>query len=293
MSNKYWENETPIVTETEFGGISYFKEAGKIQLYSVYEKDGELMRGKGCTWDNNEMEADDAIRLVYALMQGLIDVGVESDAFSDAYSLLQDAVNGIEDADDSEEEDDAEETLDEEFEDETPDYNEMKLNDLKEIATNRGLELPKRVTKSALVKLLEADDVSSDEEEESGEEDGAEGKQTSFVGKNIKYADGKVSKVKKSVKKDYIEWAEDAVEWANYMAEGADELSKMPTKTQKQKKAQDKAYAELDAEVKEWLEEWGDDMDKVSGIVKDIMLHNMNPEVAIVKFLTVIDAMKF
>ena len=291
MSNKYWENETPIVTETEFGGISYFKEAGKIQLYSVYEKDGELMRGKGCTWDNNEMEADDVIRLVYALMQGLIDVGVESDAFSDAYSLLQDAVNGIEDADDSEEEDDAEETLDEEFEDEIPDYNEMKLNDLKEIATNRGLELPKRVTKQALVKLLEADDESS-EEEESGEEDGAE-EQTSFVGKNIKYVDGEVSKVKKSVKKDYIEWAEDAIEWANYMAEGADELSKMPTKTVKQKKAQDKAYAELDAEVKEWLEEWGDDVDKVSGIVKDIMLHNMNPEVAIVKFLVVIDAMKF
>lgn len=291
MSNKYWENETPIVTETEFGGVSYFKEAGKIQLYSVYEKDGELMRGKGCTWDNNEMVVEDALRLVYAMMQGLIDVGVESDAFSDAYNLLQEAVENIEDGDDSEE-DDAEETLDEEFEDEIPDYNEMKLNDLKEIATNRGLELPKRrVTKQSLVALLEADDESSDEEE--SEEDGVEEEATSFVGKNIKYVDGKISKVKRSVKKDYIEWAEDAVEWAVYMVDGADELSKMPTKTAKQKKAQDKAYADLDAEIKEWVEEWGDEADKVSGIIKDIMYHNMSSDVAIVKFLTVIDAMKF
>lgn len=287
MSNKYWENETPIVTETEFGGISYFKEAGKIQLYSVYEKDGELMRGKGCTWDNNEMEADDVIRLVYALMQGLIDVGVESDAFSDAYSLLQDAVNGIEDADDSEEEDDAEETLDEEFEDETPDYNEMKLNDLKEIATNRGLELPKRVTKSALVKLLEADDESSDEDEEPEENIG-------FVGKHIIYDDKDYHKANKKVGKVYMEYMDDCYEWVTYIIEKASELSAMPTKTAVQKKKQDKAYAILKEEVADWVSSWEDVVEEgeikvISGIAKDLMYSKSTEAEAMVALAKIID----
>ena len=289
MSNKYWENETPITTETDFGGISYFKTAGKIQLYGMYEskEDGELHRGKGCTWDNNDMEADDAIRLVHGLMQGLLDVGVENDAFAEAYDLIHTYVNE-ELADEEENVESEDETLDEEFEDEIPDYNDFKLNDLKSICKERGLELPKRATKSALVKLLEEDDaltVDAEDEEITNE----------FIGKHVKYVDGKLSKVKRAVKKDYIEWCEDAIEWSAYIAERAGEIDEMPTKTKKQKLVQDKAYAEFKEEIAEWVEAWEEDdaIAMAEEITKDLMFLKMDVETAIIKFVAIVDAMEF
>ena len=296
MSNKYWENETPIVTETDFGGISYFKTAGKIQLYGMYEskEDGELHRGRGCTWDNNDMEADDAVRLVHGLMQGLLDVGVENDAFAEAYDLIHTYVNEeLADEENVEDDEPEDETLDEEFEDETPDYNEFKLNDLKSICKERGLELPKRATKSALVKLLEEDDALTVDAEESEPED--EEVTNEFIGKHVKYVDGKLSKVKKTVKKDYIEWCEDAIEWSVYIAERAGEIKEMPTKTKKQKSAQDKAYAEFREEIAEWVEAWEEDdaIAMAKEITKDLMFLKMDAEIAIIKFVAIVDAMDF
>lgn len=270
-SNKYWENETPIITETNFGEVHYFKEAGKIQMYPVYEdKDGELKLGRACVWDNNEMEADDAVRLVYALMQGLIDVGVENDAFNDAYSLLGDYINENPiDEDDEEESDDV--TLDEEFEDEEYDYSEMSLAELKELCFEREIEIPKRTSTKTLIKLLEAYDADNADDEDEEEEEEIE---TKFVGKNLVYEDGKVRKANKKVRKVYLDWAEDVIEWANYIAEEIAKISEMPTKTQKQKKAQDAVYAELKDNVAEWVTEWEDEdiMAQIEEVTHDMML---------------------
>ena len=271
-SNKYWENETPIITETNFGEVHYFKEAGKIQLYPVYEdKDGELKLGRACVWDNNDMEADDAVRLVYALMQGLIDVGVENDAFSDAYSLLGDYINEnpIDEDDEEEESDDV--TLDEEFEDEEYDYSEMSLAELKELCFEREIEIPKRTSTKTLIKLLEAYDADNADDEDDDEEEEIE---TKFVGKNLVYEDGKVRKANKKVRKVYLDWAEDVIEWANYIAEEIAKISGMPTKTQKQKKAQDAVYAELRDNVAEWITEWEDEdiMAQIEEVTHDMML---------------------
>lgn len=270
-SNKYWENETPIITETNFGEVHYFKEAGKIQMYPVYEdKDGELKLGRACVWDNNEMEADDAVRLVYALMQGLIDVGVENDAFNDAYSLLGDYINENPiDEDDEEESDDV--TLDEEFEDDEYDYSEMSLAELKELCFEREIEIPKRTSTKTLIKLLEAYDADNADDEDEEEEEEIE---TKFVGKNLVYEDGKVRKANKKVRKVYLDWAEDVIEWANYIAEEIAKISEMPTKTQKQKKAQDAVYAELKDNVAEWVTEWEDEdiMAQIEEVTHDMML---------------------
>lgn len=271
-SNKYWENETPIITETNFGEVHYFKEAGKIQLYPVYEdKDGELKLGRACVWDNNNMEADDAVRLVYALMQGLIDVGVENDAFSDAYSLLGDYINENPiDEDDEEESDDT--TLDEEFEDEEYDYSEMSLGELKKLCFEREIEIPKRTSTKTLIKLLEAYDADNADDEDD-DEDEEEEIETKFVGKNLVYEDGKIRKANKKVRKVYLELSEEIIEWANYIAEEIAKISEMPTKTQKQKKAQDAVYAELKDNVAEWISEWEDDIaDKFEKITHDMML---------------------
>lgn len=265
-SNKYWENETPIITETNFGEVHYFKEAGKLQIYNVYEdKNGEIQRGRACVWDNNEMEADDAVRLVYAIMQGLIDVGIENDAFADAYALLGDYIND----NPTDEDDDAEETLDEEFEDEEYDYSEMSIGELKELCFEREIEIPKRATTKSLIKLLEAYDEDNEDDDEEAEEI-----ETKFVGKNIIYEDAKVRKATKKTRAVYLDWAEDVIEWANYITENIAQIAEMPTKTQKQKKAQDKVYAELKTDVNEWIESWEDEdvIKKVSAIVKNMMV---------------------
>lgn len=274
-SNKYWENETPIITETNFGEVHYFKEAGKIQLYPVYEdKDGELKLGRACVWDNNEMEADDAVRLVYALMQGLIDVGVENDAFSDAYSLLGDYINENPINEDEEE-------LDPDFEDddeeEEIDYSELSLKELKTLCMEREIEIPKNIgtpakgSKQRLIELLEAYDEDNADDENDDEEEEIE---TKFVGKNLVYEDGKIRKANKKVRKVYLDWAEDVIEWANYIAEEIAKISEMPTKTQKQKKAQDAVYAELKDNVAEWITEWEDEdiMAQIEEITHDMML---------------------
>lgn len=283
MSNKYWENETPIVTETEFGGVSYFKTAGKVQIYPMYEKDGELRRGKGCTWDNNNMEADDAVRLVYAIMQGLIDVGVESDAFSEAYSLLGDEIGSgnsyNEDIDDEDE-------LDEDFEDETPDYSSMKLAELKEICIERGIQFSKRATKEILVKLLETDDSYHVYDKKNAK--------FGFVGKNISYLNGKFSKSKKTAKNAYIEYGEESAEWVNYILESKVELEAMPTKTSAQKKKQNKKYEEVKNDIAEWIETWGDDaiMSDIKKITDKLLLGDMDADDAICKISAIIDIMK-
>ena len=103
--NKYWENEEAVVTATENAEVRTFVEAGKIQLYSTYYKDDERNRSRACVWSTENMEADEAVRLAYAVMQGLLDSGVENDAFSQAYALLEEEVANLSDGQDAEDDD--------------------------------------------------------------------------------------------------------------------------------------------------------------------------------------------
>ena len=103
--NKYWENEEAIITATENAEVRTFAEAGKIQLYSTYYKDDERKLSRACVWSTEDMEADEAVRLAYAVMQGLLDSGVENDAFSQAYALLEKEVANLSDGQDAEDDD--------------------------------------------------------------------------------------------------------------------------------------------------------------------------------------------
>ena len=94
--NKYWENEVAVETETSMAVVKYYKEAGKVQLFPTYlDKNNEVQLGRGCTWDNNEMSSEDAVKLAFAVMQGLLDSGIENDAYSEAYSLLSDEIEKL------------------------------------------------------------------------------------------------------------------------------------------------------------------------------------------------------
>ena len=94
--NKYWENEVAVETVTKEAVVKYYKEAGKIQLFPTYvDKNNEKQLGRGCTWDNNEMSSEDAVRLAFAVMQGLLDSGIENDAYSEAYDLLSSEVEKL------------------------------------------------------------------------------------------------------------------------------------------------------------------------------------------------------
>lgn len=103
--NKYWENEEAIITATENAEVRTFTEAGKIQLYSTYYKDDKRNLSRACVWSTEDMEADEAVRLAYAVMQGLLDSGVENDAFSQAYALLEEEVANLSDGQDAEDDD--------------------------------------------------------------------------------------------------------------------------------------------------------------------------------------------
>ena len=94
--NKYWENEVAVETETSMAVVKYYKDAGKVQLFPTYlDKNNETQLGRGCTWDNNEMSSEDAVKLAFAVMQGLLDSGIENDAYSEAYSLLSDEIEKL------------------------------------------------------------------------------------------------------------------------------------------------------------------------------------------------------
>lgn len=319
--NKYWENETPIITTTETAEVRYFKEAGKVQLYSFYEnKDGEKCYTKACVW-NNEMDADDATRLAYAIMQGLLDSGVESEAFMEAYEILDGAVSEIgdsnEDADDEEEEN---EVLDEEFEDDVDPY---------EIISNLSREDAVKVAKLLKVKVLKKDDneaiadkisedhdddevvealkelnlltTSADDDEEDETE---EAKGGYFDGKHFSWVDGelkvKAIKTAKGIKKYdvYVGWAEDALNWAGYIVELKDELKAMPTKSKAQKSKQNKRYEEIKSEIADWVSEWAigspnDDkvMEQVGEIAKQLLLGDLTSDEGCEKFFEVVDGM--
>lgn len=291
-TNKYWENEEAIITEATGAEVRYYKEAGKIQLYATYEKDGETKIGKGAVWSTEDMGEMDAVKLAFAVMDGLKDSGISNDAFADAYELLKAEMGNVSDDD---EEEDAEDTLDDEFEDEIPDYKSMKIGELKQLCFECDIKVPAKATAKAMIALLDAyyADNATDDEEEDDEEETNSVEQ--FVGKNIIWDGESYKKANRKVGKDYIEWMKDADEWVSYMVEEGEKIAKMPTKTQKQKKAQDKVYGELNAEVKEWVDAWDGycDVKVVSEITRALVLGKLDYASAMVRFASIIDGLKF
>lgn len=301
-SNKYWENEKPIITETDNAQIRYFKEAGKIQLYPMYEdKDGEMQVGRGCTWDNNNMDEKDAVKLAFGVMQGLLDCGIENNAFADAYALLEEEVGNL-----SDNEDDVE--LDEEIEDEF-DLSSLDLVSLKKVAKELGLKILKKDDEDSLIEKIEEcdeDDVLSvlvelglisDDEDETDEDEEEKSKHSAnkFVGKHVVYMTGKCQKTRKAISDDYIDWCDDVLEWTEYIHDTAEEINAMPEKTKLNKQKKDKAYAQLKDEVTDWVNAWEDKaiIKKVSEIVRKLMLLHMTVDEANCKLVEIVDGLEF
>lgn len=97
-----------------------------------------------------------------------------------SYEEIKAILNGeeVEKEAEKEEEEESESKAVFKDEDEEPlDYSELELEDLKELCEDRGIDLPRKITKSKLVMLLEEDDESEeyemaeDEDEEDEEED--------------------------------------------------------------------------------------------------------------------------
>jgi tricorn protease-like protein len=63
----YWETETPQVVKTGKLLLSYFPQAGRLQISQVYQKDGQDQRGRTVTLDLEDMalhsEAAELIKL--------------------------------------------------------------------------------------------------------------------------------------------------------------------------------------------------------------------------------------
>ena len=249
-SNKYWENETPITTITDFAEVHYFKEAGKIQLYQTYtDKDGEKKLGRGCTWDNNEMDSDDALKLVFAVMRGLLDCGVENDAYNDAYDIIKNAVNDLDDSD--------EDDLDE-FEDEETPFDKLEdldFDEVKQIAKILKFKVRKSHDLETLVDdLLENFDSdvlldainSLDQEDEEVSLTKQVVKKT-FYGEHLVFDGNKISVKNKKKDSDYYDWATEAVEYAEYIEHSKNIASGI------------KHIKKLEKELNKWLKEWDED----------------------------------
>jgi hypothetical protein len=92
-SNKYWENEDPIVAELSSNEIRFYEEAGKFQLFAKIENrkanDGSMMITKGVTVDVGDMSEKDAMKfianVVYAMKDRVIDERLE-----EAIDILED-----------------------------------------------------------------------------------------------------------------------------------------------------------------------------------------------------------
>lgn len=303
-SNKYWENENPIITETRYAEIHYFQEAGKIQLYPTYEKDGEIHLGRACVWDIEKMDVDDVLALAYGFMKALLDVGVENNAFADAFNLLDDEINADADENDNDEDAEVEESeLDEEFEDDDAQDVEAMLLDLDNETLKIAYEnlmdtsYKGRFNRSKAIKTLmeECSDgeiikyLVDDEENDIVDE---------YIGKNVIFKDSDYEKATKKVKSDYIDWCDDADEWVSYILETSDEINSMPTKTKKQKEKQDEVYAGLKEDVADWISAWEDDeatndkdVEKISSIVNDLMFNRITRDEGMALIVEIIDGL--
>lgn len=292
-NNKYWENEEAKVTQATGAEVRFFEQAGKIQIYATYTKDGEVKVGKGAVWSTEDMDEEDALNLAYAIMDGLKDSGISNDAFADAYEILKNAVNAEDD-----EEEEAEDEFDEDFEDEEiPDYKSMKLGELKELCFELELEIPARANAKKIVAMLDeyyAEDADEDDEE-SEEEESENPLSVSYVGKNVIFdADG-YRAAKKRISKHYMEWMEDADAWVSYIIDRSAEIREMPTKTQKQKKAQDAEYAEFNSNIADWVDTFDGmcDVKAVEEVANSLKFGKNTYEMAMVVMTKLIDEMKF
>ena|GEM_PF-1547234 len=62
----YWEKEQPLEAATHRVALSYYPKAGKLQVASLWHKDGEAHRGKVVTIDAEDVQLNPAIRELLA-----------------------------------------------------------------------------------------------------------------------------------------------------------------------------------------------------------------------------------
>lgn len=90
-SNKYWENEEPILADLEMQEVRYYEEAGKFQLFGKYEKNGKKNLGRGVTIDVGDLSEKDAMKLISNLVYAVKDRVIDS-RIDEAVAILE-AIN--------------------------------------------------------------------------------------------------------------------------------------------------------------------------------------------------------
>lgn len=277
--NKYWENEDPITTTTENMEFHYFPEAGKFQMYGLYQnEDGETRRTKAIVLDTGDIKMSEAQDIIKAMMECLFDVNISDATMSAIVKMATEEparVGGI--------------TLDEDFEDEVTavDYSTMSYKDLKAECDKRGITYKKvGESKANLVNLLETYDDEHDDtsalvyEPVDTTSDDADG---GYDGKWLSFKDGKVVAAPQRTKVNKA----NAAEWLDYFQTCVGEVEAMVKKVTnkkaktvdivKLKKAMDKWVVSFEADddttamLNGWVEHFFSDVkaDKPVQIVPD------------------------
>ena len=61
-ANRYWETEKPVEAKTKRLWLSYFPKAGKLQIASYFKKDGQDVRAKVVTIDQEDLQLNPPAR---------------------------------------------------------------------------------------------------------------------------------------------------------------------------------------------------------------------------------------
>lgn len=87
-NKRYWENETPIESNTDGNIVNYYEEAGKLQIFGKYEKNGEFFKTKGVTIDVGVMSSKDAMQMISMMCYAMKDA-VEDDRVKEIVEKLE------------------------------------------------------------------------------------------------------------------------------------------------------------------------------------------------------------
>ena len=69
-SNKYWEEEDAVISQTDTNEFRLYEEAGKLQVFKRVEKSPTGV-GKGVTIDTSEMTEAESVRMMNAVAQSV------------------------------------------------------------------------------------------------------------------------------------------------------------------------------------------------------------------------------
>ena len=86
-SNKYWETEDAVISQTDANEFRLYEEAGKLQVFKKVEKSPTGV-GKGVTIDTAEMTEEEAIRMMNVMAQSVKHQNFE-DRFQQIVEMLE------------------------------------------------------------------------------------------------------------------------------------------------------------------------------------------------------------